>query len=143
MSQADDKLCAILAVRSQLQLDTPHATLQQLRNCAQFGTFEVLYDALGRARGYMAWADINKESWRALCERGQLPGYPFEWNEGRLLLLLDVVLAPGQRHALRVSLEGAFGARRAILFLRRGRVHMYARNKGRIRLVARRQFDGQ
>ncbi|MRV74359.1 hypothetical protein GJ700_21870 [Duganella sp. FT92W] len=141
MSQANDNLHAILAVRCELQLDTPHATLQALRNCAQSGTFDVLHNELGRANGYVAWADINKESWRALCERGRLPSYAFEWNEGRLLLLLDIALARAQRHALRTSLERLFATRRAVVFLRRGCVHIYARSQGRMRLVARRRFD--
>lgn len=141
MSLANDNLSALLAVRGELQLDTPHATLQALRNCAQFGTFEVLHNELGRNNGYVAWADINKESWRVLCQRGQPPSHMFEWNEGRLLLLLDIALARGQRHQLRASLERLFTGRRAVAFLRRGSVHIYARSGGRLRLVARRRFD--
>lgn len=142
MSLANDNLSALLEVRGELQLDTPHVTLRNLRNCARHGTFEVLNDELGRANGYVAWADINKESWRSLCERGQPPSHVFEWNEGRLLLLLDIAVGRNHRHQLRASLERLFASRRAIAFLRRGSVHIYARRGGRLRLVARRRFGG-
>ena len=55
MSLANDNLSALLEVRGELQLDTPHVTLRNLRNCARHGTFEVLNDELGRANG----ADIS------------------------------------------------------------------------------------
>lgn len=141
MSDTDKNLCLMLALRGELQLDTPHATLQGLRNSAQFNTFELLCNELGRNSGYLAWADIGKESWRALCERGQLPRYSFEWSEGRLLLLHDVVLAPGMRPALREGLRRLFARRRAVVFIRRGALRIYARRQGRLRLVARRRLE--
>lgn len=141
MSLEDANLRTLVEMRCNLQLDTPLATMQNLRNCARFSTFEVLHDDMGRTAGYLAWADINKESWRALCERAQPPRHVFEWKEGRLLLLLDVALAPGNRHQLRASLERLFAARRAVAFLRRGSLRIYARSGGRLRMVAQRRFD--
>lgn len=141
MSDIDKNLCALMALRGELQLDTPHATMQSLRNSAQFGTFEMLCNQLGRNCGYLAWADISKESWRALCERGQFPHYAYEWSEGRLLLLHDVVLAPGMRTVLRRELRRLFARRRAVVFIRRGTMRIYARRQGRLRLVAQRRLE--
>jgi hemolysin-activating ACP:hemolysin acyltransferase len=126
-------LYALLSIRDEFELDTPHHILRQLRNCAAHGNYALLEDGVGRTTGYIAWANVCKESWLQFVETGKVPLYPYEWNEGRLVLITDIVLgSQSARLALRSKIAELFSRRRAMAFVRENSLCIYRRYNGKL-----------
>lgn len=76
-------------------LDTNVELLKQLYFSIQTDKFEVLYNNLDKPIGYIAWADINQESLFRLEKASVFPKYFYEWKEGNIRLILDLVVLGG------------------------------------------------
>ena len=78
-------------IRSYRWLNSSPEQLMHLRLSAKAGTFKIFWDQHSRPLGYAIWANVCRESVQRLARNGRYPIYGFEWNDGRICLVLDVV----------------------------------------------------
>ncbi|NIF20355.1 hypothetical protein [Candidatus Pantoea multigeneris] len=86
----------------------------------------------GATVGYVLWASVNRDTWRQLKNTGRLPVYRHEWSEGKLSLILDVVVIPEWRGSLNLQLLRLRRDHAAIYGLHRDRLFRYHRPKGKM-----------
>lgn len=68
-----------------------------LHHSAFAGTLEILVDRLARPIGYISWACVNKASAQRLLRYGKYPRYAYEWNEGVICMILDILIIGSAR----------------------------------------------
>lgn len=123
-------LVDLVTLRGNVGLSTSPEQLLLLRNAAQTGRAEIFRDHMGTPVGYVIWADVCAETAARFVRAGTPPFYFYEWDEGAICLVLDVVV---QRHASALALgqlRTLLRRRRAVLFARRQMVKFYF--KGRV-----------
>ena len=123
-------LCDIRAYR---WLHTTPEQLLHLRASAEANTFEIFWDQHGRPLGYVVWANVCRESAERLNRNGQFPRYTYEWSEGHICLLLDVVINDVDRKLALRQFKAVLSERKIIVFRRRGEVRLYLKKNGRLR----------
>lgn len=119
-------------LRALKRLDTPVPDLERLILAAQSGILDILWAEMGRPIGYIACANISKETLRLILRGGHAPKYPYEWNEGGILLIYEVVLLAEWNLFARRQLIEKIRRSRAVVFARRGRMRVYVRRRNRI-----------
>ena len=82
-------------LRSTAYIDTSAELLRLLTCSINSKKFKVLNCDLGKPIGYIAWADINEETLFRLKYLGQFPKYFYEWSEGDIRLIVDLVIVGG------------------------------------------------
>ena len=87
-----DILIQAMDARYQCGLPTSAAQYFTIKNSVECGFSSILYDLLGKPMGYICWAKVSKETLHLTKRTGKLPRYPFEWNEGEITLITDVVI---------------------------------------------------
>lgn len=74
----------------------------------------VFYDAQERPSGYMTWAFLSVAVAKRVAQDAATVLHPSEWNEGKLLWLMDLVAlnerVPAQAKALLRTWSGEFGS---------------------------------
>ncbi|MBP1204560.1 hemolysin-activating ACP:hemolysin acyltransferase [Duganella sp. 1411] len=133
-------LLAALELRARFCMETSPACLLYLTRSARKGMLRILEDALGRRVGYVAWASVNKESLRRLQRVGLGMPAHYEWDEGRLIVIVDAAFAPGGVRVLAQPLLDAFAHRRVVVLARSHAFSMYARTGDGFRHVATQRF---
>ena len=89
---------------------------------------------LKRDIGYISWADINKESFLNLTKLGLNPQATYEWNEGYILLLLDITIPKNYpTKKLLKELKTIFPKRRLVLFNRKETINLYSKKNNRLK----------
>jgi hemolysin-activating ACP:hemolysin acyltransferase len=134
MTNYEQLLVEVLEFRAANRLDLPHRQLLALRNSALAGTLRIFRDALSRPIGYVAWAGICRENAHRLLRRLEFAAYPYEWTEGNIRYVVDIVLLQKERRSALRQLRAAFSKSRALLVERRDRVRLYTRHRGIWRL---------
>lgn len=61
-------------------------------NSVSYHKYEIIRDINDRPIGYILWADINIESLQRLRKTRLFPAYCYEWDEGDITLILDILL---------------------------------------------------
>ncbi|GEM_PF-3386072 len=95
------------------------------KSCMQ-NKIHFIQNELKRDIGYICWADINKESFLNLTKFALPPQFSYEWDEGKILLLLDIYFP--KNYPVRKILEALktkFPKRRLVLFNKKGSVRVY------------------
>jgi len=92
MSRLMSEVCAL---RSKRMLNTSPLELMLLSASVEGNRVRIFKTAGGEPIGYMAWMSLTPESIRYVRDRRALPPYSYEWAEGRLMMVFDVVIAPG------------------------------------------------
>lgn len=133
----NDVVAELLSIRSSGGYATSSEAAETLLRSAKRGQTAVLKDDFERPAGYIAWARINKESYVNFINSGKFPKYHYEWAEGHIILLADVVAYQGAAKFLRRLLLECFGGHRVVVFVRASVVSVYARRRGRFCLVSR------
>lgn len=100
----------------------------KLRNSALSHNLTIFRDSLMRAIGYVAYANINKESARKILRKNKSPTYLYEWSEGRICLILDVFMVKNSRHDGVYQLRDFISKKRAFMFSRNNKVKFYFKN---------------
>ena len=118
-------------IRSYRWLDTTPEQLMHLQLSAKAGTYKIFWDQHDRPLGYAIWANVCRESIQRLARTGRYPVYAFEWNDGRICLVLDVVFNNIDRKQALRQLKEFFGRRRAIAYKRRSTTRLLVRRRGR------------
>jgi hypothetical protein len=134
MTTYEQLLIEVLEFRAANRLDLPHRQFLALRNSALAGTLRIFRDALSRPIGYVAWAGVCRETAHRLLRRLEFAAYPYEWTEGNIRYVVDVVLLPKERRTGLRQLKAVFANSRALLIARREHVRLYTRRRGIWRL---------
>jgi hemolysin-activating ACP:hemolysin acyltransferase len=92
----EEELFSIMCeLRVSVGASTSAELLRLLTISIKTGKFRVFRCELGKPIGYMAWAEINEESLFRLKFFGKFPKYYYEWNEGDIRLIFDLVIVGG------------------------------------------------
>jgi hemolysin-activating ACP:hemolysin acyltransferase len=121
----------IIDVRCRSGLVTPPQLLSLLKNSAHDGRVAVLRSPTKAPIGYFAWASVTKEGLRHVIRSKQMPPFSYEWNEGRLMVVYDVVIAPGWQLIGRKALLKKLKKQRFVAFLKRQNLHVWQKHKGK------------
>jgi hemolysin-activating ACP:hemolysin acyltransferase len=79
----------ICALRGQASEGISNYLRHALKISVTEGNFEIFYSQ-GKPIGYWAWANTVRESVSRLKRTGRYPFFAYEWNEGRISLIIDV-----------------------------------------------------
>lgn len=90
-STAFKNLNQALNVRSNCALSTPPELSRLLSSSSLNNHIFLIETGFKITIGYLAWMRIDKESLLFSLKTGLLPAHPKEWNEGRIMLLYDIV----------------------------------------------------
>ena len=131
----------LLLMRARLGLVTPPDLTRFIVRSARYEHMHRITDRHERPAGYIIWACINKETYADFLQTGRMPKYQFEWNEGSIVLILDVAFNKDYSpYNLRQLLDSIFPRRRLILFARKKTISVYCRTAGAIRLHRKKNF---
>lgn len=116
--------------------------LQWIDQSVGHGLYHVFDGLPDQPIGYVIWAYVNEETVERLYRYGKLPTYGYEWSEGVITLVLDVVyVSPGDRLS-RETLRSAFPRDiDRLAFFRRGRTHLYRVHRRGAQRVTLDQFN--
>lgn len=82
----------VMQVRFIHAVDTPTILQQRLLQSCIDGRIRVIKSEQGNLLGYLAWANVTRETMNMLIAIQQLPLYPYEWNDGKLMLIYDIFI---------------------------------------------------
>ena len=120
--------------RAQCHLTTTPDTLKNIKMSDMAETRTIFWSPLKTPMGYLIWADVNRETILRLYRSGRLPQFDFEWREGKITLILDVVLDPRWKKYCLQSLRGFIASKRIVTYVRKGKLKLLLRDKGRHRI---------
>ena len=86
------KFCLLRAERG---LASSAEDIRCLSNSIQYGHYSLLRNSDNDIIAYVTWAKINKEAYLAMKQQQVAPKYDYEWDEGPLTLVLDVLVRKG------------------------------------------------
>ena len=119
-----------LRLNSGLEMSKEHIGILSLANNS--GGIKVFRGIYNEPIGYVVYASLLRESVERIHTYGMFPMYPYEWSEGRITYIVDVVLSAKWRDdAMRAMMEWFF-KKRVVAFSRRNEFRMYTRC-GRLR----------
>ena len=87
-------LGVLIQIRASMELITDPVTFMLLNNSVTKSCYCIFYTPLGMPTGYVIWAEVNEESAARLMRTGAYPFYHYEWDEGDIIMLLDIVIQP-------------------------------------------------
>jgi hemolysin-activating ACP:hemolysin acyltransferase len=128
--QVSEVFAELAELRLKAGLDTPVQRLQWLRHSAHFNAVHWFSNLAGRVNGYAVWAKVNRETLRRQQRTGQFPRYFYEWNEGQIMLLLDVVFIDGWHRHNQNQLRRFIKSHKAAAWFRREQLHLLIRKQG-------------
>lgn len=131
----NDLLVRLLGLRARYNLDTPFGVYLELESAVRHGGVRILLDRHGRACGYVAFANLGKESFVRFRHHGKLPKDAWEWNEGHLLVIADCVWKNLKLAELLRQLREAVGRARVIGYRRGGIFKICARRNKIFRFI--------
>ena len=85
----------ICDIRCMAHSNLDNIVLRQIKYSVVNGKYHIFYDQVGIPRGYVIWADVNRETWRRFVRTGQPPIYSYEWDEGSISIILDLFIPGG------------------------------------------------
>lgn len=137
MTEQEEVFLQFLKLRMVYRHDLPYSTLSVLKFAAQAGNHHFFYNAGGVMKDYIAWANVSKEAIWKLENEQMFPLHDYEWNEGRIILIADILFESMSKFALRRFLNLSFPRCRLIVFFRKKRISMYCRYNGKFKLAKR------
>ena len=131
MKENKNNLTEALKMRCMRNLETSRDDLSALLTANEYGNIKVFYDEGNQLLGYIAWASMNKESLNLLKQSPYLPRYSYEFNEGKLMVIFDVVLHPISSKKAQNALVQYLKEKRFVAILKRKKLHTWTRKKGK------------
>ena len=123
----------ITSIRAERALNTSHIHLAMLVQSINNDQIEVLKTGMDDLLGYIAWLSVNKESLLLSNKTNTLPPYMYEWSEGKLMLIYDIVFTPGWERLAREKLFEFILKQRFVAYFKRNRINIlkHARKRKR------------
>lgn len=119
----------VVDIRSASVLETSSHLLSALKNSAENGKIKVFSSGSHSFFAYLAWAEVNKESLVLMGKTKQMPPFLYEWNEGRLMVIYDVVFLPKWGVLAKREILQFLRQVRVVAFLKRGNLHIWSRRR--------------
>ena len=105
-------LATLLEVRLAARLNTSAELLELLLRSSLHGVYHILWSDMQIPIGYITWANIDRYT-LAQCEiQKKLPLYDYEWNDGNICLITDIVLVERFRSLAKCELLNFLKKRR-------------------------------
>jgi len=118
----------VCELRSKTALSTSAELLRWLNFSTRTHCYQLFYDSLNKPIGYIIWANVCRETITRLARTGQMPRYPYEWNEGYITLVLDLVFIDGWHCWNRKTLLGFLRTHKSIAYYRKHKIHVKIRH---------------
>lgn len=125
-------LIEALELRAMNGLNTPPDLFVKLRNCAYANTLIIFKDQLNRQIGYLAFAEVNKESVLRFLKAGIIPFYSYEWGEGCISLIIDILVQKSSSFDAVRQLKEVLYSKRVIIFSKRNKRKLYLKKNGKL-----------
>ena len=122
-------------LRLKAGLDTPVQILQWLRHSAEYNAVYYFKNLAGRVNGYAIWAKVCRETLFRQKRTGQFPRYFYEWNEGQIVLLLDVVFIDGWNCHNSNQLRHFIKSHKAVAWYRKQHLNLLIRKQGAMKNI--------
>ena len=106
--------------------------IKWFKYAARCQTATLLYNEFNEPKGYVVWAEISRESLNLLWKTNQFPRYIYEWQEGKIRLILDVSIDPGERESMLKALRTLLRSWKVVAFKRR-ELRLYVRSNTRFK----------
>ncbi len=138
----DDRKCLLLDLlmfRSMANLNTEPELFRMLWNSAYHSQIHVFKDKYERLSGYVAWANFSKEAMLLMVMTRKMPRNIGEWNEGKFLFVVDVVLKKGT-HLNVARLIEQLPRSKYVVFLKKGFLYVVKPREG-LRPVLKHRFS--
>jgi len=129
--------CDLLDIRAQYSISTSAETLVMLRNSVKNNLYYIFKNEFSRPIGYLAWARINKESFLELSRSTKMPVYEYEWDEGNIIVLTDVLHKSQSAFQLRGELVKIFHRARIVVLANYSHLSIYLLKRNRYTLKNR------
>lgn len=123
-------------IRSQSNLSTSAELLRHLKFSAITNKDIIFKDSFGTPKGYMIWANVNKESLLKLKNSSFYPLYFYEWQEGPIVLILDIMILGGMTRKMRSRLIQFLSEKRIFAFNKNNKTSTYINWKNKIRRIS-------
>ena len=91
-TEFNEDVLTIFRLQSQIVRQISTDLIRLTINSVTKNKYEILLDINERPIGYVLWADINIESLQQLRKTRIFPAYSYEWDEGDITLILDILL---------------------------------------------------
>lgn len=101
--------------------------LARLRHAAYAGTLTILRDAKKDPVGFVCWAGGNKDSVRIAERFGLFPRHFWEFNEGKIALLVMVLFAYPRNQEAKKAFKDFLRTHRAVYYAKRERNRLMLR----------------
>lgn len=108
--------------RSEYPNVTTPEQLRWIKYSVQSGNYYIFRNKLEQPVGYAIWAKVCRETLARLVRTGVYPQYYYEWNEGRIPLLLDLFMIDRLTLLNRIQLNWVKRRHKALSYVRRGRL---------------------
>ena len=125
-----DDFSLICDLRSSTQFNTSAELLRWIKNSALSNNVHLFKNTLGVPSGYILWANVNKETLAKIKRSSAFPLHFYEWNEGYITLVLDILITDGWT---------AFNRSQLMSFLRKRKILAYVRDK-KLSLLVRKNW---
>jgi len=123
-------------LRSAVPAHLTSETLRFLKNSVMKEKYNVVRDINDRPIGYIAWASVNIETLQRLNRTGIFPQYFYEWDEGDITLILDILLILQQKEITMKTLISDFVRQKnKIAYVKRDRLFFFSKSNDRFRLT--------
>lgn len=130
MSSQAEKVNELCLVRAYQKVDIRPELISWIGFSVSAECYKIITNKSEKPTGYVIWANISKETFRAMIKHECFPKYPYEWNEGNIILILDVVNTSLSFLQLKSLLRELFSSHRVVVFERYGKMKCLSRRGG-------------
>lgn len=118
-------LLDIVRFRIRNQLDTTAFLQSSILDAILNDSVRIFRGECGEIIGYVAWANIKRETLNYIYRTQTLPHYAYEWHEGKIKLFFDTALCNRWRFLARYYLFQFLRKHRLFAYYRKGRIRAY------------------
>jgi hemolysin-activating ACP:hemolysin acyltransferase len=137
----DNNFLSLMKIRLKANVEINKKILGYTMNSTIYSGHHSFVDQFGHHNGYIIWANITRESVDKLLRTGAIPKFSYEWGEGRIKLLLDVVFVGGLTRHNHMQFRQFIKAQRAIVFIKKGCCKLFIRKNYKFKKTAELKFN--
>jgi hemolysin-activating ACP:hemolysin acyltransferase len=125
----EKNLFRLMFLRTKNKLNTPPDLSEQLMFSAMRNKISFFGGAYGKDIGYVAWADICKESAKIIIKRKSARIYDYEYDEGKICFLIDIVFDRKESLTAKAQLKNFILEKKMVLYIKRNGVFCIYKNR--------------
>ena len=117
--------------RSTVTQEFTEHTFRWLINSVYSNTYRILRDESNHPIGYIIWASICKDSFLKISHFGGYPKYSFEWQEGNITLILEIVINDSDKSSAFKQLRQFIKSKKILTFINKNRGKLYLKKNNK------------